>query len=110
MTTLQSRLQDGLIGQDDKDFPENADKYWTYPKIRSRLRDTQREKLPELAATIASDLKGMLPPEKEYKKLEPCWYCQGYQYSCCCGDAYNQALTDVLAALDRYCGLTKEEG
>ena len=36
-----------VIGEDDIDFPENADNYWTYPKVRTRLRDEQRLRAEE---------------------------------------------------------------
>ena len=44
LATIEKLLLE-VIGEDDKDFPENEDKYWTYPKVRSRLRAEQRTTL-----------------------------------------------------------------
>lgn len=46
---LFEQIRSEVIKDDkDIDFPENADNYWTYPKIRNRLRAEQLEALTRI--------------------------------------------------------------
>jgi hypothetical protein len=49
-----------------------------------------------IRAEYRKELEGWLlgegaPEDKEYHKLEKCWYCGRYQYSCACEGAFNQS-------------------
>jgi phage-related protein len=106
---LSQRLQSELIGEDVK----GRCGYYTCKmgekcgKVHNALRTEQRKRLPETVATIAADLKGMLPEREEHKPTCP-WHKRNTH--CFCGAiAYNNAIEESEAAVDRYCGLTGEE-
>lgn len=117
MTTLQSRLQDELIGDTEPENITATDTTSIRTVSRNDLRAVQRSMTPTVAATIAADLKGTLPKKYDLVKLygnipqlsrpgngftEKGWR----EYSERLG--HNKAIDEMSAALDRYCSLTKE--
>lgn len=100
---LQQRLQDELIGTttDATVLVRDEDRQAAYGM--NRVREVQRKIVPELAATIASDLKGMLPIPP-FVSFEACRTATDYEER----QALRKLAKSYHAAVDRYCSLTKE--
>jgi hypothetical protein len=106
---LSQRLQSELIGPnyklEEQPRPGISDHDAKTLAIGANgSKDKQRDRVPAVTATIASDLKGMLPIPP-FVSFEACRTAADYQE--------RQALRELVkaqhAAVDRYCGLTGEE-
>lgn len=93
---LQERLQTELIGElDEKNTPYSMQDPETHGA--NDLRKKQSANLKALAATIAADLKGMLPPKIKTG--------DHHNYRPKVVAAYNAAIDDMYDAIDRYTGV-----
>lgn len=103
---LQERLQSELIGENDiVEFGDPLKHPSTASQQafgRDKLRESQRKAFPELATTIATDLKGMLPEKDGHRHMT-----RNYCENCMQRDAYNQAIEQCVAVIDSYCGVNE---
>lgn len=95
--TLITRLQ-SLIGEDEQERdidPGTLSNPFTAHEEANELRSDQREELPEVVASVASDLKGLVSDWVNHER-SCAWVWRN-------ADKCNCHVSQLEAAIDRYC-------